>query len=254
MKQIISTFALFICILYTVVAAQTEKNPLENIQGRILTAFGKDQQLGKTTNLQAMDKELATLYGAKKQNIILYWLAYNQYYTAIYHISRGEGEREKSEKTVDEAVKWLEDMKNKTSEDYALLSLTQGFSIQFKNLIRVILLSRQVEKNGKLAIEKDSENPRAYYTLASNDFYTPEQYGGGKHTEEYLLKAISLPAQKVKNPYLPSWGKEESYEMLIRWYIRKKQWDKAKKYHADAIAKYPESYMLNQLTEKLKNK
>ncbi|WP_116496235.1 tetratricopeptide repeat protein [Balneicella halophila] len=121
-------------------------------------------------------------------------------------------------------------------------------------MIKIIFLSRQIEKNGKLAIEKDSTNLRAYYALASNDFYTPEQYGGGKHSEEYLLKAISLPDQKVKNSMLPSWGKQESYELLVSWYIRKKDWEKAKRYHKEAVKKYPENYLLNQLITELKDK
>lgn len=252
LKILISLTLLMLCSHSQAQTTEKAKNPLENIQDKILTAFIKDQELGKTENLKGLDSELATLYENKKQNIILYWRAYNQYYTAIYHISKGE--KDNSEKAADKAVKWLDNMKNKTSEDYALLSLSQGFSIQFKNLVRIIFLSRQIEKNGKLAIEKDSENLRAYYTLGSSDFYKPEKFGGGKNTEKYLLKAISLPAQKVKNPYLPSWGKEESYEMLIRWYIRKEQWDKARKHHADAIVKYPKSYTLNQLTIQLKNK
>lgn len=249
MKHIIITLAMLISALYGG-NAQTEN--LENIEQKIHNGFAQAQQQGSIVPLSEITKQLTELRTTKKQNIIGYWLAYAKYYAAIYHISRGD--RESSEKAINHAVELLDGLNNKTSEDYALLSLTQGFAIQFKNMVKMIFLSQQIRRNGELAIKKDAKNLRAYYTLASNDFYTPEKFGGGKHTEEYLLKAIQLPEQKIKNVCLPAWGKQEAYELLVRWYIRKKQWAKAKKYHADAIVKYPNSYMLNQLTKQLKNK
>ena len=85
-------------------------------------------------------------------------------------------------------------------------------------------------------------------------FHTPKKYGGGKETEEYLLKAISLPIQKVKNDYLPSWGKEEAFEMLIKFYIKNEKWDLAKKYYKKGIAAFPKSYTISQLATKLVGK
>ena len=117
-----------------------------------------------------------------------------------------------------------------------------------------MFISSSIKKNLKKAIAIDSTNLRAYYVYASNDFHTPEKYGGGKEAEKYLLKAISLPSQKIKNDYLPSWGKEESYEMLIKLYIKKEKWDLAKKYFQEGIAAYPESYTINQLASKLVDK
>jgi pentatricopeptide repeat protein len=100
----------------------------------------------------------------------------------------------------------------------------------------------------------DATNIRGYYVFANNDFYTPEKYGGGKEAEEYLLKAIALPAQNIKNEYLPSWGMEESYEILIRLYIQNENWDLAKKYFQEGIGDFPESYAINQLAAKLVRK
>jgi len=97
----------------------------------------------------------------------------------------------------------------------------------------------------------DSTNVRAYFVYGSNDFYTPEQYGGGKEAEKYLLKAISMPTQKEKNNILPSWGKEEAYEILIRLYIKKENWDLAEKYFHEGIEEFPDSYSINQLKPKL---
>jgi hypothetical protein len=115
-------------------------------------------------------------------------------------------------------------------------------------------ISEDVNKNVNSAVSLDSTNLRAWYVSASNDFYTPEQYGGGKKAEKYLLKAISLPAQKIKNGYLPSWGKEESYVMLITLYVQNEKWDLAKKYYQEGIAAFPKSYQFNQLASKLAGK
>jgi tetratricopeptide (TPR) repeat protein len=117
-----------------------------------------------------------------------------------------------------------------------------------------MFISVDVKKNVDSAISLDSTNLRAWYVSASNDFHTPELYGGGKKAEKYLQKAISLPAQEIINSYLPSWGKEESYEMLIKLYIQKENWDMAKKYFQEGATAFPESYVINQLASKLVGK
>lgn len=88
--------------------------------------------------------------------------------------------------------------------------------------------------------------------MGSHDFYTPEMYGGGKEAEKMLLKAISLCSQKINNPYLPSWGKQNAYELLVRWYIRKEEWTLAQKYYEEGILQFPESYLIKSLKGKLK--
>lgn len=68
-------------------------------------------------------------------------------------------------------------------------------------------------KAGKIlnkAIKKDGENPRAYYLLAQNIFYTPAMFGGGKEKAmPYFEKAKELFAKQAEdeNSLLPSWGK-----------------------------------------------
>lgn len=253
MKKIITIIGLAICLV-SHVNAQTEStgNTLENIEDKVLQSFLISQQTNDAMPLQKLNQKLETLYATKKQNIIRYWQSYTKYYTAIFYLTKGN--KELSEKNIGQAVEYLESIKNKTSEDYALLAINQGFAIQFKNTISKIFLSRQIKKNGELAIEKGPQNLRAYYALASNDFYTPEQYGGGKSVENYLLKALALPSQKVKNSYLPSWGKENCYQLLVKWYAKKEKWEKAKSYCQEAISAYPEKQTFKQLYKKLENK
>ena len=224
---------------------------LVGIQEKIYTAFVQSFITKNKADLNLLDKKLENLYATTKNKLILYWKSYLQFYASIYYLKKGE--KETAEKEVGKGIDWLEEMKNKNSEDYALLARLQGFDIQFKGM-KAMFISNSIKKNVKKAIAIDSTNLRTYYVYASNDFHTPEKYGGGKEVEKYLLKAVSLAAQKIKNEYLPSWGKEESYEMLIKLYIKKEKWDLAKKYFQEGNKEFPESYTINQLASKLVGK
>ena len=224
---------------------------LAGIQSKIYNAFVQSLISKNNNVLSELYERLEKVNKEKKQNIILYWRSYLQFYFSIYYLKKGD--KESAEKEIDKGITWLDNMENKNSEDYALLAMLQSFGIQFKGM-KAMFISSDVKKNVKKAIAMDSTNIRAYFVYASNDFYTPEKYGGRKEDEKYLLKAISLSVQKIKNDYLPSWGKEESYEMLIKVYIRKEKWELAKKYFHEGIKSYPESYIINQLSAKLVGK
>lgn len=224
---------------------------LVNIQSKIYNAFVEGLMSKDNKSLSKLSTDLEALNKTRKQNLILYWRAYLQFYSSIFYLKKGE--KETAEKEIDKGIEWLDNMKKKNSEDYALLAMLQGFGIQFKGM-KAMFISGDIKKNAKQAMAIDSTNLRAYYVYASNDFYTPEKYGGGKEAEKHLLKAVALPAQKVKNEYLPSWGKEESYEMLIKLYMKKEKWDLAKQYFKEGIKAFPESYTINQLASELVGK
>ena len=235
---------------YYVQAEEVQKQDtlLKGIQEKIYNAFVASLMARDNKKLSGLSAELDRLYKDKKQNLVRYWQAYLQFYSSIYYLKKGD--KKTAEKEIDKGIAWLKEMKRKNSEDYALLAMLQGFSLQFKGM-KAMFISGEIKKNAQAAIALDSTNLRGYYVYASNDFYTPEKYGGGKECEKYLLKAVSLPAQKIKNDYLPSWGKEESYEMLIKYYIGKERWNDAKKYYREAIKLFPDSYILGQLASKL---
>jgi TolA-binding protein len=224
---------------------------LVDIQNKIYNAFVKDRISQKNDALNELSIQLENLYKAKNQNLILYWRSYLQFYSSINYLVKGDNKSAENE--INEGIEFIESIEKKYSEDYALLAMLQSFSIQF-NTMNAMYISVDIKKNVNSAISLDSTNLRAWYVFASNDFYTPEQYGGGKEAEKYLLKAIPLPAQKIENSYLPSWGKEESYEMIIKLYIKKEKWDLAKKYFQDGIAAFPKSYIINQLASELVGK
>jgi tetratricopeptide (TPR) repeat protein len=224
---------------------------LNNIQQKIMNAFVQAKISRSDKDLVALEQALLDLNRKNHNDIIVYWYSYACYYHSIsFMIDR---ENRSSEKILDEGIMRLKEVTHKNSEHFALLALMESFSIQYASVIEIPFISKRVKQNAGKALLLDSLNLRAYFVLGSNDFYTPEQYGGGKMAEVYLIKAVKLNDQTVLNPYLPSWGKNSAYEMLIRLYINHKQYVEAKKYYEEAIAKFPDDYMINKLAGELIN-
>ncbi len=228
------------------------QNLLNGIEQKIMQSFVSSMTTQKDEQLQNLKKELAALQKQRNQNIIVYWQSYLAYYHAIFALQTGK--KDLAETYTAEGIELLDNLQNKNSEDYTLLAYLKSFSIQFKSGFKAPFISSAVKSDLEKAIAMDKENLRAYYVYASSDFYTPEMYGGCKEAEQYLLKAIALPAQKVPNAMLPAWGKEEAYELLIKFYIKKEKWEQAKKTFQTASTNYPNSYNINKLAAKLVGK
>lgn len=225
---------------------------LNHIQLKIKQASNEGFMMRNAQKISSLIQELDKKYESKKQNLLLYWKSYALYYKCIIFMQNKN--MEEAEKALDTALETLENMERKNSDDYALLALLKGLSFQFKSGIKAPFISKEIKSHLETAVELDSMNIRAFYVKGSNDYYTPKNFGGRKNVEQLLKKAISLPEQVVPSIYLPSWGKEEAYEMLIKYYIEEQRWDDAKKYFSEANAKYPNNYMINQLALKLVGK
>lgn len=225
-----------------------DKELLEGIQEKIFNAFVQTNIQKKPNALIEVREKLQGVADNKPNNLVTYWQSYLQYYLSISYMTQGNKER--AEEEIDLAVNLMDDMNDKNSEDYALLALAESFSIQFKGF-RAMFISSSIKKNGKRAMAMEPKNLRAYYVLGSNDFYTPEKYGGGEEAESLLLKAIALPEQLKENPYLPSWGKAESYELLVKHYLKTDERAKAKSYCKEGLELFPNNYGLGKLAIEL---
>ncbi len=231
------------------VIAQYRDSALYEIQQRIDKAFIQGMAASDPSAMEALATELQAFYTDQPLQLVRYWQGYLAYKQAIYWLVQ---EDEKlAEKATERSIDWIEDIDEKNSEDYALLALVESFGIQFQPGFKAPIISARVKKYAEKAASLDSTNLRAFYVLASNDYYTPEQFGGMQQVEDYLKTAISLPAQSAPNPYLPAWGREEAYEMLVKFYLRKDQLAEAKSTYQQAIAEYPGSYQIIQLASKL---
>lgn len=88
----------------------------------------------------------------------------------------------------------------------------------------------KIKDNLEKSIAFDKNNLRAYYVNASYDYYTPKEFGGGQKSDRLLLEAISSPSATSPSPFAPSWGKEDSYRILIEFYIKNDNEETASKY------------------------
>ncbi|MDH6310953.1 hypothetical protein M2451_003817 [Dysgonomonas sp. PFB1-18] len=225
---------------------------LKDIQNKINNAFGICFMQQKTDPLDEIINELNNLYTKNKNEIILYWLAYSNYYECIYYMQTQN--QEKSKISAKNGIKNIEKMSNYNSDDLALLAQIQSISLQFENQMKIPMLSNSINQNIEKSISYDKNNIRAYYVAGSYDYYTPEQFGGGTKTEEYLLKAIRIKEENLSNSYLPTWGKEEGYGLLIQYYIKKQKTEEAKILFHEAKSIFPNSYMINNLASLLVSK
>lgn len=224
---------------------------LDNIQQKVNNAFIEVNITQTDSALISLEQALMSLNEKGSNTIVIYWYSYACFYHSIFFMTQQN--KKESEKVLDAGIKQLNDVNPKSSEHLALLALMEGFSIQFAPGMEAPSIAGRSMNHAEEAVQLDSTNLRAYYVLGSNDFYTPEQYGGGENAERYFVKAIGLNDQSVKNPYLPSWGKNLAYEMLIRFYIKHNRFDEAKKYYQQAIALFPGDYMINKLSAELIN-
>lgn len=217
---------------------------LNNAQTKVEKALVNSFKSNNINSFNALEVQ----FNSSKNNWKPYWSAYLAFYKSVYYLKMGD--KTSCEKVINEGILQL-DKTAKTSEEFALLAYLQSFSVQFYKGMAAGFVSSKVKRNADKAIALDAKNARAYFVLGSNDFYTPSAFGGGKKTEEYLIKAISLPDPKVQDSVLPSWGKDSAYEMLIKFYIKQKKTDLAKKYYADAQKRYPKNYAINDLGKQI---
>ncbi|MEN5059063.1 tetratricopeptide repeat protein [Sphingobacterium kitahiroshimense] len=225
---------------------------LIDIQLKIQKAANEGFVSKKTDRLDEIEKSLDQLYTSNKHNIILYWKSYLQYFKTIIYMQNSDDKN--ASKANEASIETLESIKLKNSEDYALYAMVKGLSFQYSSGIKAPFISSDIKDAIEKSIKLDPQNIRAYYVKGSNDFYTPKGYGGGKLVAETLKKAISLKDENVPNKILPSWGKEESYEMLIKFYIKNANWKEAIIYFNEALKKYPDNYLIYKLGAQLVGK
>ncbi len=225
-------------------AAQTD------YQKAIKSAYMEDLMMKKgLIVLKDLHKQLEELAKDKSIPQLNYWLCYDEYYMAMYYENEGEGEI--AESFFEKGINKLEALNNKSSEDYALLALFQYSYIKYTSLGRVALAKRMA-KNCQQAIDLDKNNIRAYVVSGMIDLARPRIFGGGKVGESYLLKALDeMSEQSIQSKLLPSWGKEEAYEALIRYYIEVGRKDEARDFLAVLKELYPANLQHDSLKAKL---
>lgn len=174
---------------------------------------------------------------SKKGNIWSYWQAYLRMCKSVYYAS--EQQDSEAKENLEAGINLLNQVQNKTTEDYALLGYMQSQYIRYTKGMESGILSVKSKRNANKSVKLDPNNIRGWVVLGIIDFYTPKQYGGKEKCESYLLKAIGLPSQNIVNKYRPSWGKVEAYSLLLAYYNGSDQKDKVRQYYQMAIKEIP---------------
>lgn len=215
-----------------------------SLEDEINKAFQASFVQKNKTNLVAIQNKLSNNYDPLSN----YWNSYIDYLLSLYFLSQNQ--KDSSIIYIEKSIEKLKD-KKLSSEGYALLGMSNVFSIQFQDGLKVIARSKKSDDYFSEALKLDSMNLRAYLGMAVKDFYTPEEYGGKRMVENFLKKAINKPNRISNDLRLPSWGKDYAYELLIRHYLNKKDSINAKEYLQKAINEYPNNIQILKLSTQL---
>ncbi|MDR0603286.1 MAG: hypothetical protein LBG80_03170 [Bacteroidales bacterium] len=235
----------------TIAQNQEKKNVLDNIQNKIdscfLVSFSQDSVYEPIEN--ALREGIVKSKSDNLRYYHSYWFSYLLYYKSITYIKNGN--EKKAKETIAFAIKELEKIKNKDVEVYSLLALEQSYNFQFVPRQEIIIYMGYINDNLEKAIQMNPENVRANYVNGSYDFYTPKEYGGGRKTESFLLKAIQ--SEDTEHLYSPTWGKVDAYRLLIQYYLTNDSKEKAKKFFIEAQRLFPDNNMIKQLQKQIDN-
>jgi tetratricopeptide (TPR) repeat protein len=185
---------------------------VEGIQAKIDFAIETSIE---SHNLRAINSLEDSLNCSKANPYTSYWQAYIKLQKSLYYMGQHS---DSAQVTLTEGIKILSDKENCTTEDFALLAYLQIMSIRYLSGLEAGVMSQKAANNARKAIQADEQNLRGWFVSAMLDYYTPKQFGGKKRCEELWMKALELPEQRMPNPYLPSWGKEDAYVMLTTYY------------------------------------
>ena len=256
MKIIITTFILFTTLIYS----------------GVLSAFNSKQEVQKEFNLKDInvDKDSiadSSCFSRYTENMVAqmfklesfvyidslydsievskmpntekaYWLSYINYSKGIYFKSK-KNDNVNSERFNTFALEMLKENLD-SSENYALYAASISYSIQFANMMQLSTISKSVVTNANKALELNSKNVRAYYVLASHNFYTPKMFGGMTKVEEYGIKGLSCPSSTNSSACLnPQWGKPKLYQLLMKYYKQENQNAKSEQIKALAKQEFP---------------
>lgn len=221
--------------------SQTNIAILDSVEQKINAAYNHSLS-GDTSALSKIMNDLGHYTTSKGDHYQTYWQAYATYKYAIAVYGQN---RKLSESKTTFAIGLLEAIPNKNTEDYVLLGSLTSFSLKFSTG-ETAILSQKARNYYQKALELDKNNLRAYFSIGRSDYYRPKQYGGGEIAEQNFLKALSLPLKSDNRAYAPTWGKLDTYELLVAFYVREERKGDAIIYCKKGLQEFPESSALTQ--------
>jgi hypothetical protein len=183
------------------------------------SVYNKGLKLLYAANTPEKYTETAGYFARVAEQNPAHWLA--NYYAALSYIlgAQLQGDQKYRDVLLDKAQPFIDKAQVLKKEDPENLVL-QAFLYQVRLLIdpqvRAISLSQKAESLLKRAIAADSANPRAYFLLANNIYYTPPVFKGGpKNALPVFMKAEEkFRDYRVDLSFLPDWGRKQNEEMI----------------------------------------
>ncbi|GEM55589.1 hypothetical protein B0A58_15470 [Flavobacterium branchiophilum NBRC 15030 = ATCC 35035] len=205
----------------------------DDIEVAISQSFQKRDSEILETAISKVEKDLKISLNYKT-----YWKTYLYYNLSLLYTALKDDD--KASFTIDTAIETIEEKAN-SSEDFALLAACKSFSLKFANMTKLASISAEVGELANKSLELNPKNMRAYYVLATNNFYTPKMFGGMVKVEEYSLKALDCPYSISENYYAPYWCKPKVYQIYIQYLNMEKKESEAKKIKEKAKKEFPNS-------------
>jgi hypothetical protein len=210
-KNLKTTIITFIVMLFSVASRAQDAKYLTAMKSGLQTF--KDAKTG--ADYVASCNQFERIGGIVKTE----WLPY--YYAAYSQLINNTTLQDPNEKdaVLDKALELVakaETLKPTESEILALKGYISFMKIYVNPMAR--MQSGMSEAMGYLETAKtlNPENPRPYFIIAQNIFYTPEAFGGGKATAKPLLaeSVAKFESFKPTSEMMPNWGKERNAVLL----------------------------------------
>lgn len=239
---------LFVITFALTMRAQVKGNQPQNknYQQAIVDSMSKAMLSRNIAPLDNVEKELK----AKKPNRVYnYWLSFCLLHKALYLTTMKQDQQ--AQACLNEGEHIFETQVGKNAEEYALLAYIQGVSIKFVKGMDAAVIARKSVNNAQQATQIDPKNTRAWYVLGMLDYYTPKQFGGQQKCEALLEKALAQPTSKTNNPYEPTWGRKEVYNLLLEYLVTTGNKEKAKTIYQKAKTEFPNAPELKKYENQL---
>lgn len=145
-----------------------------------------------------------------------YYLSYSNMMMAVVKMSAGEKSFEQYVDKAEEAIEKAMALDEQNSEILAMLGYCYQGKIWSSPMVNGMIYGPKSASTLEKSIKLNPNNPRPYYLLGQNLFYTPEMFGGGMNAAHpHLKKADELFCNdEPENELSPGWGKYPNTQLL----------------------------------------
>lgn len=181
--------------------------------------YHKGLQLLNKAHTSAEFLQVAAYFDTLSKTLPDQWLVH--YYSGLAYILAGQisSDKKNTDRLLDIAQERVDksfQLKPEEPEIYVLQAFLYQVRLQADPQSRAMSFAPKAEASLKKAIAADPGNPRAYFLMGNNIYYTPPFFKGGpKNALPVFLKAREKYKGFVADlSFMPDWGKLQNEEMI----------------------------------------